>query len=632
MMDKTDVTSVYDTIVRGIIVFVSLFAVALHIGNYTAFTLPSIQFYAYHVMIGLVLIFLYFPLEKSFKKRELSCSAHIVCHIIDWAIILAVLVINLYVIIDFDNYVQDMQSGMVTQKIFVFGLILSVIVLESARRVLGKSLPIIALVAVVYALFGDKIPGLFGHRGYSLPRIVLALFSDRGIYGVPTGTCAANVYLFLIFAAYLNASGADVIFQNLALALTGKQRGGPAKMAIVGSALFGTISGSCVANVVSTGAFTIPLMKRNGYPSASAGAIEAVASTGGQIMPPVMGAAAFVLADIAGVPYSVVCIGAVIPAVMYYLCLFKMVDLEAVRYNIKGIDLQEVQDVRKSVLRSLKLFIPIAILLVLLLVIGTTPMVAAIYATLAVIVCGVIDPKDRITGRKLVNGAVAAGRSLCSVLSACATSGIIVGVFSLTGLGLKFSNFIVQLGSNSLLLSLVLSMLVCAMLGMGLPTTAAYIVCATAIAPALINLGVETFPAHLFLLFFASISAITPPVAVASYAAASIANENPIKVSWTACKIGITGFILPFAFVLNTDYLHIGLDVRTLVTAASAVVVSLSVAIAVQGYVEKKLPVVLRIVFLGIAVTAITPYKIPSLVAAILFCVLYGLLIAFHKT
>jgi len=617
------VASTYQRVLSFIIVCVSLFAVLLHVGNFTVFTLTSIKFYAYHVMIGLVLIFLYHPLERSAPDSKRPVV--ILCRIVDWLIITMVMVVSLYVIINFENYSQDMQNNIITDEIYYLGLVFSVIILEASRRVLGVVLPIIAIIAIVYALVGGYIPGLFGNRGYSLRRIVLALFSDRGIYGVPTGTSATNVYLFLMFAAYLNVSGADVIFQNIAIALAGKKRGGPAKMAVVASALFGTISGSCVANVVSTGTFTIPLMKRNGYSSATAGAVEAVASTGGQIMPPIMGAAAFVLADVAGIPYATVCIGALIPALMYYICLFKMVDLEAVRYNIKGLDPSELPDLKTSLAKGLKLFIPVVVLLVLLLGFKTTPMEAAIYATLAVIICGMLDVKERLSLKGVVNGAVAAGRSLCAVLSACATSGIVVGIFSLTGLGLKFSNFIVQMGSSSLVLSLVLSMVVCAILGMGLPTTAAYIVCATAIAPALVKLGLPMLSAHLFLMYFASISAITPPVAVASYAAAGIAEENPMKVSMAAFKLGITGFILPFAFAFNPDYLTIGFNLTTLVTIISAVVVSYSVAIFLQGYVEKKTPVLERLLYLGIAAVAITPYIGWSLLAAAVFTVAYTL-------
>ena len=254
-------------------------------------------------------------------------------------------------------------------------------------------------------------------------------------------------------------------------------------MAVIASGLFGMISGSCVANVVSTGAFTIPLMKRNGYQSKFAGAVEAVASTGGQIMPPIMGAAAFVLADATGTPYSVVCIAAILPAIMYYVCLFKMVDLEAVKHDLSGLPPEMIPDLGTSVRKGVKLFVPIILLLVLMLGVGTTPMVAAIWSIAANIICSFLDKNDRMTFSDVIEGAVSAGRSLCTVVGACATAGIVVAVFSLTGLGLKFSNFIVQLGGNMLIPSLVLSMIVCAILGMGLPTTAAYIVCATAITP-----------------------------------------------------------------------------------------------------------------------------------------------------
>ena len=471
---------------------------------------------------------------------------------------------------------------------------------------------------------GDKIPGLFGHRGYSMQRVVLAIFSDRGVYGTPIGTSATNVYLFLLFAAFLSVSGADIIFQNIAIAAAGRKRGGPAKMAVIASAFFGTISGSCVANVVSTGAFTIPLMKRNGYPKKFAGAVEAVASTGGQIMPPIMGAAAFVLSDVAGVPYAEVCIAAILPALMYYICLVKMVDLEAVKHNLAGLSEDEVPNLKESLARGMKLFIPVGVLLFMMLGLKTTPMKAAIFATAAILVTGVLDSKDRMTVKGVVNGAVAAGKSLCSVVAACSTAGIVVAVFSLTGLGLKFSNFIVQLGSNSLIPSLILAMLVCAILGMGLPTTAAYIVCATAIAPALTGLGLPILAAHLFLMYFASISAITPPVAVASYAAAGIAEENPMKVGLQAVKLGITGFILPFAFALNPDYITFGWNLQTLLTWISGMVVCYSLAIMLQGYVESRITVLERLAYLAVIVLAITPYMLNSLIGFVLFAALYG--------
>ncbi len=612
----------YQKLTAGIIVGISLFALFIHVGNYTVFTLPSIMFYAWHLMIGMVLIFLYYPLGA--KKEHKSRGFTVACRAADWILIGLALATGFYVVLHFDTYAQMMQNNQLTTELYVFGMIVTLLTLESGRRVLGNVLPLIAVIAVLYAYFGNRIPGLFGHRGYSLQRITLSVFSDRGVYGTPIGTSAANVYLFLLFAAYLAVSGADRIFQNIAIAAAGRKRGGPAKMAVIASAFFGTISGSCVANVVSTGAFTIPLMKHNGYRAKFAGAVEAVASTGGQIMPPIMGAAAFVMADITGISYGEICIAAALPAVMYYVCLFKMVDLESVRFQLKGLPEDQIPDLKESLARGMKLFVPVAVLLIMLIGLKTTPMKAAIWSIGVILILGFLDRKDPMTLKDVVDGAVAAAKSLCAVVGACATAGIVVAVFSLTGLGLKFSNFIVQLGNNALIPSLILSMLVCAVLGMGLPTTAAYIVCATAIAPALTGLGVPVLAANLFLLYFASLSAITPPVAVASYAAAGIAEENPVKLGLTAVKLGITGFILPFAFALNPDYITFRFDLQTLMTWLSGLVVAYSLAIAFQGYVERKISLGERALYLGIICLVIVPYFWSSLAGTGLFAAHYG--------
>ncbi len=587
----------------------------IHVYNYTVASMPSIKFYAYHLMLGLVMVFLFYPTSKKNPEKFIY---------LDWIFIMLTLATGLYVILDFENYVQIIQMSVPSLQIFWLGLIVLVLVLEASRRVLGLILPAIAVGTILYALLGADLPGLLGHRGYSFQRIVITIFSDLGVYGVPVGVSASNVFLFLFFTAFLSASGADKIFQDLAISLAGKKRGGPAKMAVAASAFFGSISGSAVANVVSTGSFTIPLMKRQGYKRRFAGAVEAVASTGGQIMPPIMGAAAFILSDITGIPYATVCIAALLPALMYYICLFKMVDLESVKGNHKGISSDELPDFKETVKKGMKLFVPIAVLLGLLLVVQTTPMTAAIYATFATIICGFIDKYERMTFRSVIDGFVGGAKTSTQVVTACATSGIVVGMFALTGLGLKFSDFIIGLGGSNILFSLILAMFICIILGMGLPTTAAYIICATAIAPALIKVGVAPLAAHLFLLYYASISAITPPVAVASYAAAGIAEEDSLKVGMSAVRIGITGFILPYAFVLNTDYLHFGFDITTLMTWLSAVVVCYCVAISVQGYIEKKVSLIERSLFFVAACLAITPNFVLSIIGIGMFVVLYG--------
>jgi TRAP transporter 4TM/12TM fusion protein len=340
-------------------------------------------------------------------------------------------------------------------------------------------------------------------------------------------------------------------------------------------------------------------------------------------MPPIMGAAAFVLSDITGTPYATVCLAALLPAMMYYLTVFKMVDLESVKHGLTGLREEEMPKLKDALNGSVKLFIPLIILLVLLLAVGMTPMMAAIYSMGATVVCGFLDSKDRLTLKKLLEGFAGGVKALPQVVAACACSGIVVGMFALTGLGLKFSDFIMQLGSSSMIISLILSMLICTVLGMGLPTTAAYIICATAIAPALVKIGIPPLAAHLFLLYFSSISAITPPVAVASYAAASVAEENALKVGLTAVKLGIAGFALPFTFILNPDYLHTGFDILTLFTWVSAFTVCYSVAIAIQGYVEQKITVIERLLYCAVVVMAIQTNYYLSFSGWVLFAFLF---------
>ena len=612
----------YEKFRKYFVIILSVFTGLLHIGQFTFCPMESIKFYSWHLTLGLIFVFLYKPLSKKNPKKYLWA---------DWLCIVLTVISGAYVIFNYDTYVVIMQTGKLTTGLYVFGLIVTVLVIEATRRCLGWILPIISLITVAYALFGGNLPGILGHRGYSFQRVVTTIFSDQGVLGTAIGVSASNVFLFLLFAAFLSVSGADKIFQDISIALTGKTRGGPAKMAVVASCLFGSISGSAVANVVSTGAFTIPLMKRQGYQKRFAGAVEAVASTGGQIMPPVMGAAAFVLADISGTPYGTVCLAALLPALMYYLTLFKMVDLESVKYGLQGVSEDELPNLKESVARGFKLFIPLAILLFLLLVIQTTPMLAAIYSMAAIVICGLLDKHDRLTFKGIIDGFVEGSKSLPSVVAACACAGIVTGMFALTGLGLKFSDFIVSMGGNSVILSLLLSMIVCVILGMGLPTTASYIICATAIAPALVKVGVMPLAAHLFLLYFACISAITPPVAVASYAAAGIAEENPMKVGFTAVKLGIAGFVLPFVFTLNTDYLHMGFDLITLFTWVSAFVVCYAAACAIQGYVEQKITVFERIGYLVVICTAIQSGFIISLIGWALFAILYGGRLMQHK-
>ncbi|MDR1179385.1 MAG: TRAP transporter fused permease subunit [Spirochaetales bacterium] len=612
-MNKINYENTYKTFRRYFAALLGVATAFIHIGQFTYLPMESIRFFAWHLMLGFVVVFLYTPTKKGFSKFL----------ILDWALILLGLLAGVSVITQYDEYSMMMQNNRLTPYFFTMGVITALLTLEAARRVIGWFLPIVAVITVLYGVFGGGLPGLLGHRGYSIQRIIITIFSDQGIFGTPIGVSASNVYLFLLFAAFLSVSHADRIFQNIAMAVTGRKRGGPAKMAIVASCLFGSISGSAVANVVSTGAFTIPLMKQQGYARRFAGAVEAVASTGGQIMPPIMGAAAFILSDIAGVPYGALCLAALLPALMYYLTLFKIVDIESVRHNLHGLPKEDLPPLREAMRGSFKLGCPLVLLLFFLLVLQTTPMLAAVYSLIALVVCSFLDRQDRLTIKRVIEGCVQGIRSLPQVVAACACSGIVTGMFALTGLGLKFSDFIMQWGSFSVLLSLGLSMLICIILGMGLPTTASYIICATAIAPALIKIGIPALPAHLFLLYFASISAITPPVAVASFAAAGIAEENALKVGMSAVRLGVAGFALPFTFVLNPDYLHFGFDLLTLFTWISAAVVCYSAAIAMQGFVEQKITILERLLYCGVIVSAIQSSYYLSAAGWIVFGLLF---------
>ena len=605
----------YNKVKKYLLIAISVFTGLLHIGQFTFFPMESIRFFAWHLMLGCIIIFLYYPTSKKNPLKFLA---------VDLLFIAATLTVGLYVtVFSFDEFLILVQTNRTNPLLLVFGVIQIIVVLESARRVLGLILPIIAVTTIMYALYGANLPGLLGHRGYSFERVVITIFSDQGVFGVPIGVSATNVFLFLLFAGSLRAVGADVTFQNLAIALTGKKRGGPAKMSVVGSAFFGTISGSAVANAVSTGPFTIPLMKRQNYTPRFAGAVEAVASTYGQIVPPIMGAAAFVMADITGIPYSRIIIAALLPSLMCFVALFKIVDLESVKHNLQGIPKDQLPNLRETMRGSFKFFIPIAVLLYLLLIELWTPMMAAIYALGAMAICGFLDRHNRLNLDRIIFAFVEGCKSLPQVVSACACAGIVVAMLALTGLGLQFSNFIIGFAETGVLLSLFLAMAVCIILGMGLPTTAAYIICAITLGPAMVGVGIPLLAAHLFLLYFASLSAMTPPVAVACFATASIAGEDGLKVSLTAVKLGIAGFILPFAFALNQDFLYFAFNLTTLVTWISAFVVSISLAVLVQGYIEDKISIPERALYLVAAILAIQSGLLISAAGWVLFGILY---------
>lgn len=465
----------------------------------------------------------------------------------------------------------------------VFGAAAIFLVLELTRRAVGWSLVIIVGVLVLYSLFGGYAPGIFVGRSFSWERIVSFLYSMDGLYGIPMGVSSTYIYLFILFGAMLRLSKAGDFYMDLAYSIAGRARGGPAKVSIFASALFGTISGTGIGNVVTTGALTIPLMIRNGFKPIFAGAIESVASSGGQIMPPIMGAGAFLMAEFVRVPYGSIAIAALLPAFLYFLSVYLIVDLQASKDGMKGMRGEDLPKALNVLRRWGHLLVPIIVLIVALAVINVSPIRAALYAMGTLLIVSWLRVESRLSPSRLVEAAVDGAKGSIEVIVSCASAGLIMGLFSLTGIGLRLSGWVAQLAFGSTILSLVLTMLVTIVLSMGLPTTAAYIVSAAVLAPTLTDLGISPLQAHMFIFYFACLSGITPPVALVAIPAGSIAGANPFKVGVRAFQIALAGFIIPYMFVYSPELLLKGDPMRILLATGTAMLGVWALAVAVIG-------------------------------------------------
>ena len=458
----------------------------------------------------------------------------------------------------------------------------SAMIMELTRRVAGLALVIITGVFLLYTFTAHLMPGILAvTNAYTWQRFFGHVYSDAGILGPTTAVSSTYIILFIIFAAFLQASKVGDYFVNFAFAAAGRARGGPAKVAIFASGLMGMINGTSAGNVVATGSLTIPLMKKVGYHRKTAGAIEAAASTGGQIMPPIMGAGAFIMAEITGIPYTEIAIAAIIPAVLYFVSIYFMVDFEAAKLGMRGMREDELPKFNKLV-RQIYLFIPIVILIVALFMCYSV-IRAGTLATVAAAVVSWLTP-HRMGLRSILKAFELAGIMSIQIIAVCACAGIIVGVISLTGVGARFSALLLDLAGVSQLLALFFAMCIAILLGMGMPTTAAYAVAASVVAPGLVQLGIPTLTAHFFVFYFAVLSAITPPVALASYAAAGISGSNPMETSVTSFKIGIAAFIVPFMFFYNSAILMDGSWVEVTRAALTAIFGVFLLSSGVQGW------------------------------------------------
>lgn len=542
-------------------------------------------FRAMFLMIASILVFIHFPTSRKSISRVTW---------IDMILMVLAVVNALYLFINFDELLFRVGGSRPPAQDVVMGCIALVLLFECLRRCSGWALPIIGVVFILYALAGPYLPGMLWHRGYNFDRIISFLYSTGGVYSIPLGTTCYYVYIFILFGTIMQYCGTSDFFVNLAKSLTAGSRGSVGKMPLLSSMLFGTVSGAAVANVVLTGSITIPTMKKSGFEADTAGAIEAVCSTGGQLMPPVMGAAAFLMAEMLNVSYGVIVVAAVIPSFLYYLAIYFMIDLEAAKKHI-GADDEKTSTFKELMVTRGYLLIPLLIMIFSLIYLNVSPNRAALYGILSTVVISAFHPSTRIPLKAVPEIFGKTGRDIMEISITTAGAGIVVGILSLTGLGIKFASIITTYASGSLFLALIMSMVVCIVLGMGLPTVAAYATVAAVIPPALQQFGVSPLAGHFFIFFFCVLGTITPPVAVASYAAAAVAQANVWTLSMKAVRYGLAGFIIPFMFVYGEGLLFRGntLDIITAVISSSFGIYCL--ACALQGWMRKALSPVLRV-------------------------------------
>lgn len=531
-----------------------------------------------HLSFVLCLIFLIYPARKKGSLTKLPF----------YDVLLSIIGLStgLYIVLNYDSIISR-ATGIESWEV-ALGIAAVILILEGARRTMGLPLVIIGVLFLLYAYFGPYMPNLLEHRGYSIERITHQMYlTTNGIFGIPFGTSATIIAMFVIFSSFLNKTGAGNVLMDLALSMTGRYRGGPAKAAVVGSSLMGTVSGASVSNVVTTGAFTIPLMKKNGYDRNFAGGIEAVASTGGQLMPPVMGAAAFIMADLTKIPYQNILVAALIPALLYYFALFSMVHFEAVRKGMKGLAKGDLPNIKKVISKGFHLMIPL-FLLIYLLFNRFSPTYSVFYCIVLLVILSTVRKASRLNLKSFIaildNGA----KLVLNVAVACGVAGIIIGVLTLTGLGPKISSVLINLAGGNFLILLIITAIASIILGMGLPTAPAYVLLASLVAPALVDAGMPLLSAHLFIFYFGMLSTITPPVALSAYAAAGISGASPNATGVTAMKIGLVAFIIPFMFAYSPELLMEGSVFSIILASITAVIGTIAFSCGILGYMLRK--------------------------------------------
>ncbi|NPV42607.1 MAG: TRAP transporter permease [Firmicutes bacterium] len=587
-------------IFRIIAVFMSLY----HLYSSGIKMLPQIQHKAIHLSLALALTYFAYPAIS--KQKGKIPWYDIVCIVLS-------LFIGAYITFDYMNIIYRLGDPNFLD--IILGGIIILLVLEATRRTMGWPLVIVAVAFLAYAALGQYIPGQLGHKGYSIKRIIEHMFlTSEGIYGVAIYVTSTFVFVFILLGSFLAETGGAQSFIDMAFSLTGRYRGGPAKAAVVGSGLMGTISGSSFANVAGTGTFTIPLMKSVGYKPEFAGGVEAASSSGGQIMPPIMGAAAFIMAEMTGIPYGQLIIYAAIPAVLYYLSVFLMVDLEAAKLGLSGISKDELPKFFEVLKKGgFLLLAPLSIFYMLLK--GYSPIKASFTAVMIVIISSMFRKETRLNLPKFISALEKGAKASLSVIAACAVAGLIVGTVTLTGLGLKFADLIVVLANGKLYPALVLTMIAAIIMGMGMPTTALYIILGSMVAPALVQMDVPVVAAHLFIFYFGCFAAVTPPVALSSYLAAAIAKADSVRTALYGLKLSLAAFILPFIFAVSPELLLLDTSpIKTVRVVGSALIGVFALASALENYLFGKTNLIQRALLFMAALVLIKPGVLTDLI------------------